>query len=452
MDNISLREIIAATNGKLLNVADEKLEINVIVTDSRKILPGCLFVALAGETFDGHDFVATAVEKGAAAVMVQREVKVSTEAAVILVPDTLVGLGDIAGAYRSRYNMPMVGITGSNGKTSTKDLVWSILRRKLETVKTNANFNNEIGVPLTLFNLSSATQAAVLEMGMRGIGQIERLASLVKPTIGIVTNVGDAHLELLGSRENIAKAKAELVQALPTNGLAILNGDLPLVKAMKNMTEARSVFYGISGDDLDYRATDIRLNPRETSFTVQTPGESFEVILPLPGEHNVMNALAAIAAATEMGFSGAEIAAGLSTAELSGKRLNILEVNGYSVIDDTYNASPISTKAALDVLKSLPGTRKIAVLGDMFELGKQSEQFHFEVGEYARKSGIQRLLCTGELAKQYLNGFGGGDYFDDKAALIAYLRNISESGDVILVKASHGMHFDEIVEALQKSK
>lgn len=458
MLDLSLEEILNATEGRLIYNGSTLQRIKAVSINSRQITPGALFVAIKGPHFDGHDFVQQAVGSGAVAIIVDQDIPISQAVAVIRVRDTVKAFGDIASYYRNKWSMPLIGITGSNGKTSTKDLIAAILKLRWSIVKTEGNFNNEIGLPLTLFKIAASTQAAVVEMGMRGLGQIRRLAELAQPSIGVVTNVGLSHLELLGTQENIAKAKAELVQSLPEKGLAVLNGDDRWVREMALLSVARTVFYGIDGSNLHYRATDIEMDDYGCKFRVVTAEEEFECRLAIPGRHNILNALAAIAVAKELGIDTYAIRLGLTQPDLTAQRMKIISGNGYWVIDDTYNASPASIKSALDFLaNSHLGQRKLAVLGDMLELGPQSPKIHREIGEYAAKQNIFHLMAYGEFARDYMIGFNNvigrsGQYFVKKSLLIEELKKIVRTDDVILVKGSRSMKMEEVVDALHRKE
>ncbi|HBF38296.1 MAG TPA: UDP-N-acetylmuramoyl-tripeptide--D-alanyl-D-alanine ligase [Firmicutes bacterium] len=453
MIDFTLDELKAATGGILIQQSSVRSFAGVS-TDSRHVNPGEIFIALKGEHFNGHDFLATAVQMGAAALIVMDDGPAFDGITIIKVLDTLKALGDIARFHRRRFQTPLIAITGSNGKTTTKDLVASILGQELPLVKTEANFNNEIGLPLTLLKIRSQTKAIVVEMGMRGLGQIRNLAGIAEPTIGLVTNVGLTHLELLKTQQNIAKAKSELIEALPNDGLAFLNGDDLLVREMQYRTKARKVFYGMEGPDLDYQAEVIEMTDSGSRFKAIFKNGSLVITLPIPGRHNIMNALAAIAVAKELGISEQNIQKGLAEPVLSGKRLNIIEKNGYRIIDDTYNASPTSVKAAIDVLDSSQSReRKIAVLADMLELGPTSAEIHYDIGAYAAEKGIDHLFACGVLGEQFSKGMndrtkGRGEYFSDKQALIDRLKAYIKPGDFILVKGSRGMKMEEIVSAL----
>lgn len=453
MANFKLSEIIQIVNGSLIK-GDPELTVSGVSTDSRNIKPGELFLALKGERFDGHQFLSEAVKAGAAALLVMDDTNLAGETPVIRTDDTLKAFGAIAGFHRQRYQAPVIGITGSNGKTTTKDLVAAVLSQKYNVVKTEANYNNEIGLPLTLLKIDETTEVVVAEMGMRGLGQIRNLAAIAQPMIGVVTNIGQAHLELLGSEANIAKAKAELIESLPPNGMAVLNGDDPWIRKMSIPHQVRPVWFGLNDSGLDYRGVILENNGEGILFQVDGAGEKLEIFLPLPGRLNVYNALAAVAVGRILGVSFREIKEGLAAPEMTGRRLKILDRNQIRIIDDTYNASPASVKAALDVLGGFSGPgKKIAVLGDMLELGKASIDSHFEIGEYAARLGVDYLLAYGDLARKYVQGFTGitpgkAEYFSNKPELIRVLKEVARPGDSVLIKGSRGMKMEEVVEAL----
>lgn len=453
MVNFKLNEILRIIGGRLLQ-GDPELTVTGISTDSRKIKPGDLFLALKGERFDGHQFLSEAVKAGAGALLVMEDPDLNLETPVISADDTLKAFGAIARAHRQKYKVPIIGITGSNGKTTTKDLVAAVLSQKYSIVKTKGNFNNEIGLPLTLLEMDENTEAVVVEMGMRGIGQIRYLSSLAQPEIGVVTNIGQAHLELLGSQANIAKAKAELIEALPPDGTVVLNGDDPWICKMSVPDQVRPIRFGFDHHDLDYRAAIINANHEETLFRVSGAGQEFDISLPLPGRLNVYNALVAIIIGVTFNLTISEIQQGLAAPNLTERRLKVFYHNQLRIIDDTYNASPASVKAALEVLCQTVGPgRKIAVLADMLELGDTSIDCHQEVGEYAAKLGVDYLFAYGSLAENYVSGFNSitpekAEYFSNKAELVRELINYMLPGDSILIKGSRGMKMEEIVEAL----
>lgn len=453
MASFKLKEIISIVNGHLIK-GDPEATVSGINTDSRKIKRGELFVALKGERFDGHQFLNEAVQAGASALLVMEKIDIGGETPLIMTDDTLKALGAIARFHRQRFKVPVIGVTGSNGKTTTKDLIAAVLSQKYNIVKTEANYNNEIGLPLTLLEMDQTTQAVVVEMGMRGLGQIRNLASIAQPELGVITNIGQAHLELLGSEANIAKAKAELLESLPPNGIAVLNGDDHWIRQMSIPHQVRPLWFGLNDTNLDYRAVVLENNGEGILFQVISKTEKFEIFLPLPGRLNVYNALAAIAIGRVLGLSIQEIKEGLAAPAMTGGRLKILNRNQLRIIDDTYNASPASVKAALEVLCGFPGPgKKIAVLADMLELGQASIDAHFEVGAYAANHGVDQLLAYGELARKYVEGFtsitpGKAEYFSTKTEIIRAIKKMARPGDSILIKGSRGMKMEEVVEAL----
>jgi UDP-N-acetylmuramoyl-tripeptide--D-alanyl-D-alanine ligase len=458
MLEFTVGQIVSAVGGRLLQ-GDLHEVVRGLATDSRRAQPGELFVALGGEQFDGRQFIPAAAQAGAVAAIAAAPVTAPAGMALVVVDDSLAALGAIGRAHRRRFDIPVIGITGSNGKTTTKDLLAAILEQVFPVIKTEQNFNNEIGLPLTLARINVTTRAAVVEMGMRGLGQINQLAQIALPTMGIVTNVGLTHLELLGTQANIAQAKGELVAALEPTGLAVLNGDDPYVRAMRSLTKAKTVLYGIESPSLDYRATAIRLRDSSCEFIAQTPDGSLAIDLPLPGRHNILNALAAIAVAKELGVDAPAVRAGLTAPTLTGKRLHTIEHNQRRIIDDTYNASPTSVRAALEVLTAgEPGkNRRIAVLADMLELGSEAARLHRELGEYAAQVGVDWLLGYGELAREYVTGFNAvrphaGTCYQTKEALLVALQNGWRPGDRVLVKGSRGMKMEEIVTALTQKE
>ncbi|MEW6623139.1 MAG: UDP-N-acetylmuramoyl-tripeptide--D-alanyl-D-alanine ligase [Bacillota bacterium] len=454
-----LSEIAIAVKGTLITA--EKLNMNVsgISTDSRNIQQGQLFIPLEGNRFDGHDFIEDACNKGAAAAIVARHWwdKNSdwSRLPVIMVNDTLKALQDIACYHRKKFSIPVIAVTGSNGKTTTKDLIASVLSEKFSVVKSKGSFNNEVGLPLTLLEITKDTQAVVVEMGMRGMGQIEALVQLAQPTMGVITNVAPVHLELLGTLENIAKAKGELIRYIRADGKVFLNGEDYWCRAMEKDTLAQSYFYGFS-ENCDYRAMNIKLYFEKSIFYLEISGQIQEIIFPIPGEHNILNALAAAGVAYQLGFDLGAIARGLEGCRLSEKRLQVLHgPTGIIVINDTYNANPISTSASLDILSRAEGNRKIAVLGDMYELGNFEEQGHRLVGENVVKSKIDMLVTVGKLASIIAEGAKDAGMardrihvFYDKADVIEFLKNNVSKGDCLLVKGSRAARMEDIVQGL----
>ena len=380
---------------------------NDIVTDSRKITPGVLFIALKGETFNGEDFAAEAVNKGAAGVIVSTECpkdKLPETGLVLKVPDTLAAYQSFARAWRDKFNIPVIAITGSNGKTTTKDLTAAAISRLGAVQKTSKNYNNEIGVPLTLLGLTETHKAAVVEIGMRGLHQIDALAEVVKPTVGIVTNVTETHIELLGSIENIALAKSEMVTSIKSGGLVVLNADDPNVLAMKDKAAegVKVLTFGID-HEADLQAFDIETDSTATTFKVRGKAD-YTFKINLLGRHNVLNALAAICTALELGLSCKDIQAGFNDLETTAMRFQVINKNGLTIINDAYNAAPASMRASIKTTADLAKGRKIAVFGDMLELGNISENAHREVGREAAEAGFDFLITLGTLAKFIADG------------------------------------------------
>jgi len=454
MIHFSAEELAKATAGKLVGNSD-KVVITGISTDSRTIKPGDLFIPLVGENFDGHDFIEAAFDNGAAASLTQRETDYFPGKTVILVENTLTALHNLASWYRSGFSIPFVGITGSVGKTSTKEMVASALSERYNVLKNEGNYNNEVGVPLTIFKLEPEHEAAVIEMGMSAAGEIRALTNIVKPSVGIITNIGISHIEKLGSRQNILKAKLELLEGLKPDGLLILNGDDVMLSGAKDLLSCRTVSYGIE-EGADYQAYNIRSKGEYgIDFNMLVGGEEHLIQLPVPGVHNVYNALAAIAAGLELGVGMDDLKKGISRFSPGKMRLNIIKAKGLTVINDAYNASPQSMKAALDVLGEMNASRRIAVLGDMLELGDWSARAHNETGAQAAKKSLDYIITVGKEASNIASGAVNAGFdpnrateFSSNSEAIDYLRKLVQYGDAILVKGSRGMKMEEIVHAL----
>lgn len=447
-------EILAATKA----VPDDPVIQEVfsgVSTDTRTIKPGDLFIALSGERFDGHRFLKQAAEAGAAGILISLTAQeVPSGITVFRAADTLKAFQGLAKFHRQRYTIPVVAITGSNGKTTTKELMAAILTSRWQVLKTEANYNNEIGLPKTLLSLEPNHQAAVVEMGMRGAGQIRVLCEIALPTIGIITNVSETHIELLGSLDNIAKAKRELAEAIPATGTVVLNADNSYVLAMREQASGHVVTYGLSLE-ADVRAEQIEAGKEATTFICHARQAVFPVVLPAIGHHNVYNALAAIAAALEMGFVPQEIQAGISCFSPGAMRLNKVAVGEYTVLNDTYNASPASTAAAIDVLTSVAAGRRVAVLGDMLELGTFAILAHRKIGEKLANEKIDVLITVGEMAQHIAaaakeTGLAVSVACMDHAAAQRELSRLLMPGDTILVKGSRGMKMEQIVDYLAK--
>ncbi len=451
MEKLSLNEIVKVTSAET-NSAENILFYGV-TTDSRKITEGVLFVALKGEKFNGEDFAQDAINKGAAAVLVSKTAP-KIEGVVLKVDDTLTAYQQIAKSWRERFQIPVVSITGSNGKTTTKDLTAAALSSLGKVCKTSANFNNEIGVPMTLLEINETHKAAVVEIGMRGLHQIETLAQYVKPNIGIVINVNETHIEILGSIENIAKAKGELVQAIQSGGTVILNADNPYTLDMKKIANdgVKILTYGLD-NAADLTAENISVDGGNTNFVLNYGGQKYKFEIPLIGRHNVSNALAAIAAGLSVGLSIEEIQRGISSLVATKMRFEVIQRENFTIINDAYNASPASMQAAIKTVAEIYDNRKIAVLADMLELGEISEKVHREVGKQLAENNFDTLITLGELGKFIAAGAADAglkniysvETHEDAAKKIL---EVVKSGDVVLFKASHGMHLEKILELI----
>lgn len=455
MEPVSMAQAAAAMNGCLLQGSPEA-EVSGISIDSRTAMPGQLFFALPGSRTDGHLHVGEAMDRGAAAV-ISAQLPAAVDRPLIMVADTLQALQDLAGHYRRLFSAPVVAVTGSTGKTTTKDLIAGVLGTGFRVLKTEGNQNNEIGLPLTLLRLDRGCGAVVLELAMRGRGEIAALCRLSRPDIGVITNIGKTHMERLGSQREIAAAKGELLEALPPGGCAVLNGEDPWQRRLARRCKCEVIFYGRAGR-YTVNARQITVQGlRGVEFLLHTPQGEAPVRLPLPGRHNVSNALAAAAVGHRLGLLPEQIAGGLEAASLTGMRLEIRQgIRGSTVIDDTYNASPASVRAALQLLAEAPGRgRAIVVLGDMYELGAGAAAEHRSVGEYAAELNLDHLSTVGELAREIALGARAAglpgqriSVFADKPEAIAFMRDYVRSGDVILIKGSRGARMEEIVASL----
>jgi len=453
---LSLAEIAEVVGGQTHDIPDPSVQVTgPVVRDSREVLPGSLFVAFVGERVDGHDFANAVVEAGAVALLASRPVGVPA----IVVDDVQSALGALARHVVRRLGATLVALTGSAGKTSTKDLIAQVLARKAPTVFTPGSLNNEIGLPLTALSATDETRFLVLEMGARGIGHIRYLTDLTPPQIGLVLNVGTAHIGEFGGREQIAQAKGELVEALPENGAAILNADDPLVRAMASRTKAKVILFGESGE-ADVRAENVRLTDSgQPAFSLHTPSGCSEVTMRLYGEHHVSNALAAAAVAHELGMSADEIATALSEAgSLSRWRMEVTErPDGVTIVNDAYNANPESMRAALRALAAMgKGRRTWAVLGKMAELGDEALAEHDAVGRLAVRLNVGKLVAVGgrEASWLQLGAYNEGSWGEesvhvsDAQAAVDLLRSELRPGDVVLVKASRSVGLESVAQAL----
>lgn len=455
----SIEQLVGMIRGAVPVNAEPGMRIRGVSADTRTLLPGMLYVPLKGSRFDGHDFLEEAKAKGAAAALWQKGRPLPEHPfPLLLVDDPLRAMQQLAAAYRNQISARVIGITGSNGKTTTKDMIASILGTTYKVQKTQGNQNTEIGLPLTLLGMEENAEMAVLEMGMRGRGQIAELSAIANPDVAVITLIGEAHLELLGSREEIARAKLEILSGLKEGGLLVYNGDdglieslLPEVDKPANLLKYR---FGTSQTN-DLHLTGILQEEKGLRFTVNTDLEH-SYYIPLIGRHNAVNALAAIAVSKYMGVSTPDILRGLRDVRITGMRMELVSgKSGCLIINDAYNASPSSTRAAIRLLQEMNGyKRKIAVLGDMLELGPEEERFHREIGELLTPEDIQYVRTYGKLAsviaRVCMRTYPPGNvksYFD-KAELARDLLSLVQPGDVVLVKGSRGMGLDEVVSRL----
>ena len=450
MEPIKLSEIVAAVNSTCLDMSD--VEINEISTDSRSIPKASLFVALKGERFDGNKFVDEAFAKGASACVAEKDspfVDKNTKN-LILVENTEKALLDIAHYYRNKLSPKLVGVTGSVGKTTTKEMIYAVLSERFNTHKTQGNLNNQIGLPKTLLQLDKSVEMAVIEMGMSDLGEIHELSMCAVPDISVITTIGVSHLENLGTRENILKAKLEITDGMKASSPLVINTDNDMLSTVK--LDRPVITYGIE-KKADVMATDIESDGENTSFSIN----GVRVMIPCIGIHNVYNALAAFAIAKHFGMTDEEIVRGLKNYAPSGMRQRITRVGDTTVVEDCYNASPDSVTAALKALASMSvNGRKIAVLGDMLELGTVSKQGHFDAGKLCAELNIDELVCFGDEAKEYERGcrlYGGkATWFEDRDELAKYLVQTAKQGDILWFKASRGMKFEELIEKYSKGK
>lgn len=450
----TLRWILSATRGKLLQ-GSHVSRISGISTDSRRIKPGELFIPLKGKRFDGHKFINFALKKGAAGALTSKAVKVTVKGkAVIRVNDTLTAYHNIAFANRKKYGLPVIGITGSSGKTTTKDMLAEVLSKAGKTLKTEENFNNEIGVPQALLKLNNSHKFAVIEMAMQGIGEIEALARIALPNIAIVTNIGSAHMEHLISEDNIARAKSEILKFQKKNDIAILPADDKYFRFLKRRARSKVISFGMN-NDADISARNIRFESDSSYFLLRTKRFAVGIYLPLPGKHNIYDALAAAAAAYALNIGPDHIKKGLETFKLSDKRLNIISTKHMKIIDDTYNANPDSMAASLNILENYP-PRRIAVLGDMLELGPIARKSHENIGELAANLNIDALITVGKLGKYVAksaksHGLRNIHVIKSNREAVRLLKKLLRPNDTILVKGSRGMHMEEIVEGISRA-
>lgn len=443
--DMTVKEALLACDGKFYG--DESVLSNNIsgaAIDSRKAEEGSLFIAIKGTRTDGFDYIPAAFANGAVCAISERAYEGYP---CIVTSDVEGALGEIAKAYRQKLNITVVGITGSVGKTTTKELVASVLSQKYTVTKTEGNFNNELGLPLTILSIKPDTEIAVVEMGMNHFDEMRYLSSIARPTMCIMTNIGVSHIENLGSRENIYKAKSEIFEHMPPAARCVLNGDDDL---LRQSTRYNKCFYGFDEDNDVYIESFQEKGFDGTSFSVSLFGEHYECHIGVPGRHMLYASMAALAAGSWLGLTHDQLVEGIASAKAISGRVNVIKTDKYTIIDDCYNAAPSSVESGIDILTKCEGKRKVCILGDMFELGSEAPMLHKRVGEHAAKCRIGLLIAIGELSQNTYNGMveNGGKalYYATKEEFLKDKENVLEDGDVVLIKASHGMEFGKIVE------
>ena len=450
MKSITINEIINAANGEFFG--DNALlshEIKGVVIDNRKVSKDYLFIPIIGERFDGHDFITSAFENGAALSLSSKKLK--TDKPYILVKDTLAAFQAIAGYYKSLFNVKTIGITGSVGKTTTKEMIASVLSECFDVLKSEGNLNNQSGVPQTLLRLEEKNEAAIVEMGTNHFGEIESLAKMVRPDFCFMTNIGDSHIEYLGSREGILKAKSEMLPYMSDNGKVFINGDDILLKTLKDKRDD-CISYGISEEN-DFYAKDIKsLGLDGSEFTVCYAEKEIKCFVPSPGLHMVQNAVGAFALGITLGMNEQTIKNGIAKYEPISGRMCIEHAGSLTILNDVYNANPSSVKASINVMTNAQ-TRKVCILGDMLELGENSPAYHSEIGKYAAEKEMDVLVAVGKLSENTaLSAIRSGIktfYYETKEDLINMLPKVIKRTDTVLVKASRGMQLEKVVEALR---
>ncbi len=454
---MTIGEIARAVGGKFnrenLNAETLEIEISEISTDSRNVKDGELFVALKGENFDGHKFVLQSLDKGAAACI--SEIDIKSDKPIIVVKNTSEALKDLAEYYMQKFNIPVVAVTGSVGKTTTKEMISSVLSQKYNVLKTEGNLNNEIGLPKMVFKLTPEHECAVLEMGMNHFGEIRALSKVARPSICVITNIGVAHIENLGSRAGILKAKTEIFEFMAEGGTAILNGEDDILKNFDRRPK-NSIYFGFD-DACELYVEGIRQHEDGVDAMVHCGDNCFEIEIPSPGNHMVLNSLAAIAVGFKLGLNVTQIQEGIKAFVPTKNRMNIFTTaNGIKVIDDCYNANPDSMMAAINVLKQQSGL-KACILGDMLELGQFSKEMHTKIGRYAAESGIPIIIGYGEKSKSYIQaakelGVQEVYHFIDKEKMHRELPTILKKKPTVLVKGSRSMRLEETVEVLKEAQ
>ena len=463
MKNLTLENIAKACDGKLflINGDDAEREAASVIIDSRKCEKDCVFIATKGERVDGHSFIGQVWDNGALAVICE-EIPEDVKGNYIHVKDSFKALKDIAEFYRMQLDVKIIGIAGSVGKTSTKEMVSAVLAQKFNVQKTAGNFNNEVGVPLTLFTIDESHDVAVVEMGISDFGEMSRLSKIVKPDICVMTNIGPCHLENLKDLDGVLKAKSEIFESMNPAGFVVLNGDDEKLRTVNRVNDKTPRYFGIEKKNDVYAENIVGKSILGTECRICTKEGSFETMIPLPGKHHVLNALAATEVGLLLKMNLEEIAEGISSVKSTQGRSNIIDTDKFILIDDCYNANPKSMMAAIDLLGQVEGN-KVAILGDMFELGEDEEKLHGDVGKYVTKIAPDLLICIGSLSSNiYENADiknGKKIYFETLEAVIDNIEtiiddacgsvNVDSMKPAVLIKASHGMHFEKIVDKLK---
>ncbi len=447
MKNITVSKAARLCSGRIIGNSYEDREIARVIIDSRAVEPGDMFAAYKGERADGHDYIPAAFAKGAACCLAER-LPEGAQGPVILVDDVQKALETLAGAYRETLDIPVIGITGSVGKTTAKEMVWWVLSQKLNVLKTEGNLNNQIGVPMTLSRIQPQHQAAVVEMGISGFGEMRELAVMARPTIALFTLIGHAHLEFLHDLEGVFRAKTEMLELMPEDGTVIVNGDDPWLAKIK--CRQRLIRCGL-GQDCELRAENIKaLADGTTDFLLVHKDGRIPIHIPAHGRHLVYAAMEAAAVGMSLGLSEEEIARGIAAYKVMGRRGAVWTGDKLTLVDDSYNANPDSMRCAINSMADMPG-HHVCILGDMLEMGPEAASMHYELGKYAVDKGMELLLCCGELGREIARGAGDrGMWFKSREELTAALPQLICPGDTVLVKASRGMHLEEISEELKK--
>ena len=451
MDKISVKAIADFIGGKLKG---NDILIDRATTDSREAKEGTLFIGIKGERVDGNDFATDFLKNGGSCAVVEKDVEIPDGKCVIRVEDTKKAIRDIAEFYRTKLDIDVVAVTGSVGKTSTKDMLNSVISKSFTTFATIGNFNNEIGVPLTVFQLDSSFEKAIVEMGMSNLGEISRLTKIAKPQVAVITNIGTAHIGNLGSRENILKAKLEVLECL--DGVAVLNGDDEYLWGAKENITHKKIYYGIENENADYVAYDVVSDNKGSSFKLKINDSEHSFFVPVVGLHHIYNAMAVIICGLHFGMNTEDISMGVSAYETSGMRQKEIKIGNIKLIEDCYNASSDSMRSSLNVLKSVSGNkRSIAVLGDMLEQGDFAEENHRLVGKYVSSTGTDALVCIGNDARYIAdearkNNVENIFEFSTNEEASEFLCKYIMDGDTVLFKASRGMALEKVSSALQE--